>query len=308
MEPQVLTVPFEIAWHGDTPLVAMADIDSDKIYPTFWKTALDNHAKRTAIIPLDDVIIEDKDARFVGSIHHITRCGSTALLQQFGALERTYGLSEPFIFLELLSRAGADPQKAAKRVRQLACLFGKGLAPVADRIVVKWPTLMCRHALLLNEALGQVPSVFIVRNALEILASIEAHPLGAIDCLAPQLLWGPDGPESISLNDSNLALTATMLAANCRWIAQSAQTRCLNYAQLPNVGWSSVAALFGITPMPTDIVKMQRSAGINAKSPTLAFVSDTGEKRRDASSEARSLAEQVLQPAIDEAVAAMQSL
>jgi hypothetical protein len=304
----VLTIPYEIAWDGDTPLVAMAEIDSHNIHPTFWKIALEKHAKRTAIMPLDDVVLDGNDARFVGSIHHITRCGSTSLLQQFGALDRTYGLSEPFIFLELLARASADPAKTSKRVRQLACLFGKGLAPVADHIVVKWPTLLCRHALLLNEALSDVRSVFLVRDAVEILASIEARPLGEIDGLAPELLSGPDGATPMSSDRNSLALTATMLAANCRWIAQSAQTRYLNYAQLPDAGWSSVAPAFGITPGPQDIARMQRSAGINAKSPKVAFVSDTGEKRRDASLLAQSLAEQILQPAIDEAIAAMKSL
>jgi hypothetical protein len=304
----VLTVPYEIAWHGDAPLVAMAEIDSHNIHPTFWKTALEKHARRTAIMRLDDVVLDGNDARFVGSIHHITRCGSTTLLQQFGALDRTYGLSEPFIFLELLARSSADPAKAAKRVQQLACLFGKGLAPVADHIVVKWPTLLCRHALLLNEALSHVPSVLIVRSAVEVLASIEARPLEKMEDLAPELLSGPDGPAPISSDRNSLALTAHLLAANCGWIAQSAQTRYLNYAQLPDAGWNSVAPAFGIPPSPDDIARMQRSAGINAKSPSRAFVSDTSEKRRDASVLVQSLAEQILQPAIDEAIAALKSL
>lgn len=306
-ERQVLTVPFEIAWHDDTPMVAMAEIDSAKINAVFWRTALENDAKRTAIIKLDDVVLDGTEARFVGAIHHITRCGSTALLQQFGALDRTFTLSEPFIFLELLGRSSADQSKAAMRVRKLVGLFSKGFAPVADQIVVKWPTLLCRHALLLNETLSDVPSVLIVRNAVEILASIEAHPLGNMDTVTAELLCGPGEGSALSAELNGLALTATLLAANCRWIAQSAQTYLVNYTQLPDAGAQHVAPVFGVTPTSEQSAKMRQSAGNNAKQPDIAFIADSNVKRRRASSLAQSLAEQVLQPAIDEACAALKS-
>lgn len=285
----------------------MAQIDSDKIYPTFWKIALETSAKRTAIMPLDDVALDGNEARFVGAIHHITRCGSTTLLQQFGALDRTYALSEPMIFVELLGHLSADPSKAAMRAQKLACLLGQGFAPVADRIVVKWPTLLCRHALVLNEALSHVPSVLIVRSAVEVLASIEARPLGIMANVAAELLCGPNETSAAPPEPARLALAAKLLAANCRWIAQSTQTRLVDYTQLPDAGWEHVAPIFGIAPTAAQIAKMQTASGINAKQSDLAFVADSGEKRRTASPLAQSLAEQILQPAIDEARVALKS-
>ena len=306
-ERLVLSVPSEIAWSGDTPLVVMAEIDSDKIHATFWGLALEKHAKRIAILKLDDVALDESTARFVGSIHHITRCGSTTLLQQFGALDRTFALSEPLIFNELLGRASADPAKAVTRVQKLACMFGKAFAPVADQIVVKWPTLLCRHAQVLNEALPDVPSVLIVRSAVEILASIEARPLGNMENVVPDLLYGPNETPSPTAAPVGLALTAKLLAANCRWIAQSTRTRVVDYTQLPDAGWQIVAQVFGITPTAAQIAQMQKASGINAKQPDVSFVSDTADKRREASPLAQSLANDILQPAIDEARAALQS-
>ena len=303
----VLTVPYEIAWHGDTPMVVMAEIDSDKIHATFWALALEKHAKRTAILKLDDVVLDECAARFIGAIHHITRCGSTTLLQQFGALDRTFALSEPLIFYELLGRASADKSKAALRVQKLACLFGKSFAPIANQIVVKWPTLLCRHALILNEALTHVPSVVIVRDAVEILASIEARPLGNMERVLPQLLYGPSELPALTDEPVGLALTAKLLAANCRWIAQSKQARLLDYAQLPDAGWQYVAPIFGNTPTAAQIEQMQTASGTNAKQPDLSFVSDSAEKRRDASPLAQFLAAEILQPAIDEARIALKS-
>lgn len=306
-ERLVLTVPYVIAWSGDTPMVVMADIDSDKIHATFWGLALEKHANRTAVIKLDDVVLDECSARFIGAIHHITRCGSTTLLQQFGALDRTFALSEPFIFNELLARASADQSKAAMRLKKLACLFGRAFAPVADQIIVKWPTLLCRHAQVLNDALPHVPSVLIVRNAIEILASIEARPLGNMENVVPQLLYGPNESPALTPAPTGLALTAKLLAANCRWIAQSKQTCLIDYTQLPDAGWQYVAPTFGLTPTTAQIEKMQKASGVNAKQPFVNFVSDSADKRRDASPLAQSLAYDILQPAIDEARAILKS-
>ena len=306
-ERLVLTVPYEIAWQGDTPMVVMAEIAGDKIHATFWGLALEKHAKRTAILKLDDVALDDGAARFVGAIHHITRCGSTTLLQQFGALDRTFALSEPLIFYELLGRASADSARAKLRVQKLASLFGKGFAPIADQIIVKWPTLLCRHAQVLNEAIPHVPSVLIVRNAIEILASIEARPLGKMENVMPQLLYGPDESPALTPAPTGLALTAKLLAANCRWIARSTQTHLVDYTQLPDAGWQYVAPIFGITPAAAPIKQMQKASGINAKQPDVSFVSDSADKRRDASPLAQSLADDILQPAIDEARFALKS-
>jgi hypothetical protein len=288
-------------------MVAMADISSDKIDATFWTLALEKHAKRKAIVCLDDVELDGSDSRFIGAIHHITRCGSTTLLQQFGALDRIFALSEPFVFLELLGRASADRSKAALRVRKLACLFGKAFAPVADQIVVKWPTLLCRHALVLNQALPDVASVLIVRDAVEILASIEARPLGNMESVASDLLCGPD--ESITTDPApvGLTLTARVLAANCRWIAQSKSTRLVEYTRLPSSGWQDVAPHFGLELTDAQIAAMQSVASTDAKSPHRAFANDTDKKRREASPLAQILAQQILRSTIDEARAALKS-
>ena len=306
-ERLVLTVPYEIAWDGNTPMVVMAEIASDKFDATFWGLALERHAKCSAIIKLDDVELDDSAARFVGAIHHVTRCGSTTLLQQFGALDRTFALSEPIIFNALLARASADQSKAAMRLQKLAWLFGRAFAPVADQIIVKWPTLLCRHAQVLNVALPHVPSVLIVRNAIEILASIEARPLGNMENVVPQLLCGPDESSALTPAPTGLALTAKLLAANCRWIAQSKQTCLIDYTQLPDAAWQYVAPAFGITPTTAQIEKMQKASGVNAKRPFVNFVSDSADKRRDASPLAQSLANDILQPAIDEARAMLKS-
>jgi hypothetical protein len=160
---------------------------------------------------------------------------------------------------------------------------------------------------VLNEALPYLSSVVIVRDAVEILASIEARRLGNMGSIAPELLCGPDEIMATKPAPVGLALTATVLAANCRWIARSTSTPLVEYTQLPSSGWLDVAPHFGLELTDTEVGQMQRMAGVNAKSPTRTFVSDTDKKRREASTLAHALAEKILHPAINQTRAALKS-
>lgn len=230
----------------------------------------------------------------------MTRCGSTALLRQFHALERVFGLSEPFVFLKLLNKASADPELAPARVRRLVSLFRDGLAPIADRMVIKWPTLLCRSAAVLAEALPEAPMVFIHREPEEVLASIEARPLGKVSDLPAELFAGPDD-KSISAEPAHgLGAVSRMLAANCRWIAQTSSVRRLDYAQMSDAAWLDVAPYFGFVLSAADRAAMEAEAARDAKNRDGTFVPDSLDKRRDASPEARRLAADVLLPALAE--------
>ena len=289
-------------------MVAMAEIDSDKIDATFWAQAIEGHAKRKAIICLDDVELDGSDACFYWRYppyHPLRIDGIAAAIRCVGSDFCTIGT---IYFFGAPSAHLCHQSKAALRVRKLACLFGKAFAPVADHIVVKWPTLLCRHALVLHEALPDVASVVIVRDAVEILASIEARPLGNMEGVSSDLWCGPG--ESIPTDPApvGLALTAKVLAANCRWIAQSTSTPLVEYAHLPDVGLQNVAPHFGLKLTDTEAGQMQRAAGVDAKSSHRVFANDTNKKRREASPLAQELTERVLQPAIDEARLALPSV
>jgi hypothetical protein len=231
----------------------------------------------------------------------MTRCGSTALLRQFAALERLSVLSEPMIFVELLGRNAQDRDLARTRLRRLLSLFTIGLAPVATRIVVKWPTLLCRYADLIHEAISDVPALFIHRDPVEVLASIEARPLGKVDSIEPKWLSRPGGEPSGS-GDSQLARVAQLITANCLWIAREPSIRTLDYARMPAAGWDQVAPFFGIELDDDQAASMALAARFDAKQSQRLFKGDGSAKQAQASAQARQLARDMIAPALAEAL------
>jgi len=305
----MLTVPVDLVWQGRAPLVVLGEIPAEVLAATpTWDEAIGRHARRTSLVPLDSIPLDDRALGLIGAIHHMTRCGSTALLRQFAALEGLAGVSEPMIFFKLCNRLEVDSALAAPRVRRLISLFRDGLAPVAERMVIKWPTLLCRWADLLAAALPEVPMVFIHRRPDEVLASIEARPLGNVHDLPPRLLAGPqDDPAQVAPTDGLAAIVAA-LAANCRWIAQVPSVRRLDFTELPQAGWRDVAPFFGITPTAEQLSAMQSEAARDAKNRNRAFVPDSMGKRVTASPDAQRLASEVLAPALAEVTSNLASV
>jgi hypothetical protein len=306
MSGQSLSVPLELRWLGDKPVVTLARIEAEALNRTFWEDCV-RDARVEAIIALDEVRIDLGQPRLCGQIFHMTRCGSTALLKQFAALEGLSVLSEPMIFVELLGRDTLDRELTRNRFLRLLSLFTVGLAPVATRIVVKWPTLLCRYAGLIKEAIGDAPALFLHRYPVEVLASIEARPLGKVDSITPKWLSGPAG-ESFGSGNSQLSRVAQLIAANCRWIACEPSVHTVDYARMPEVGWTQVAPWFGIEPDDAQQASMARAACLDAKQPQRLYKADGPAKQAQASVQTRQLAADIIAPALAGALLVMPTL
>lgn len=305
-DSKLSNVPVALRWLGDKPMVSIGSIDLADLRHTFWEDSI-RSARIDRIVALDQVEIDVLQPRLHGQIFHMTRCGSTALLQQFGRIEGVAVLSEPMIFFELLGRNLPDRQLAKVRLRQLLSLFQAAFSPLASRLVVKWPTLLCHYVQLLQEAFPDAPAVFIHRNPVEVLASIEARPLGNVDVLPAKWRTGPGQvppPESIS----QLANVAQLLAANCQWIGQARTIRTIDFRQLPTVGWERVAPHFKIDLSDSDVRQMVAASKYNAKRPQDRFESDSNQKEQAISDAARNLAETLIAPALALALKNMSAL
>lgn len=302
-----LELPLELVWSGAGPTVTMGRVPAEIVAAEpFWEHAL-ARGKRTRLVALDACDADGDPAWLAGSIHHMTRCGSTLMLRQLGAIDRVACIVEPNIFVQLLEHPDQDADRVARRIRALVGLFREGLAPVADRAVIKWLTNLCRYAPTLRTALPGTPDFFLHRTPVEVLASIEREPLGGIGAILPFHLQGPDDATPPALPGSEIATIAHLLAANCRWIARSGIPR-LDFAQLPAATAALAVPYFGLTPTAADSERMDEVARFDVKRGTRPFTPDSATKRAAASDEARQLADQVLAPALDEAIAALSLL
>lgn len=294
----VLTLPSALVWSGDRPLVTLAAVPASALDAPFLDMALDSGAVR-GFVPLDAAPVSANPLPIAGAIHHMTRCGSTLLCRQFGALDRVVALSEPFAFQHLLEGPAAPPATTQRRIRQLATLWCEGLAPIADRVVIKWSSLIGQHAATMAAALDEVPMLFLHREPVEVLASIEAEPLGGNRHVQPRHLAPlPDGQ---SPNPRNaLETSARLIARTLRAAAGTPNLRTLDFAELPAAAWERVAPYFGFDLSRGDLDSMRAAAAFHSKdrSRTRTFAPDGQAKRDSSSAAARGLAADIVAPAL----------
>ena len=259
----ILTLPIALTWNGDHPIVTFGTVDSADLKLPFWSDTLARCQSVTGLQPLDAFALDDSALTLSGSILHLTRCGSTLVARQLGAVTRTAVLSEPFIFQHLIEGPLADSAITRRRMRQLFAAFRDGLAPVADRIVVKWPPLFGHYAAQLQEALP-APTLFLHRDPVEVLASILRHPAGTIDHLKPHHL-APLGEAPPPMPERPLQRAATMLAAICTSVSRQPGIRSLDYARLPEATQAAIAPFFGMALTEADRESLRQASQFYSK-------------------------------------------
>ncbi len=119
------------------------------------------------------------DAKFVGAIIHVSRCGSTALANAFKAVPDTLVLSEPDILCQLVrERAwrGADVPDDQRRELVRGFLGAVVKENSATNVVVKCSSM---STITLDQTLRYLPRVpwcFLSRAPADVIASLERIP------------------------------------------------------------------------------------------------------------------------------------
>jgi hypothetical protein len=295
-----LTVPGSIVWRGESPVIAFGTLGSDLMDQPFLDQQLAG-MRITALRPLDQIEVEDDggDLGLAGAVFHMSRCGSTLLCRQFDALEGVAALSEPFVFQQLLDGPPAAPALTRVRLRKLVALWREAVAPVADRFIIKWPLGVGHHAATVAGALPKTPMIFLHREPVEVLASIERDSLGGLRHVRPHHAYGQPDPQAEPR--SRTRICAEAIATACLAIAPAPGVRSLDYRLLPGVTAAFVAPLFGLTPD----ARMVAAAADNSKVQGRAFVPDATEKQAVAGQEVRELARTVIAPALAVALGAL---
>jgi len=292
-------LPLSLRWHGQIPLVSLGTVPLAAFARPFIDDAF-SAARITGFEALDALSDAPGRLSIAGAIHHMSRCGSTLMCRQLSALPRIFAASEPFIFQQLLEGPPASPAVTRQRLRKLAAMLCRGMAAHADRLVIKWPTLVSQHAATLAAAFPEVPMIFLHRDPIEVLESIARAPLGNMERLsATHMLGGDVGP----FHDP-IERAARTLGKNCVAAAGAANLRTLAYERLPDATLTDVACYFGIDVGPAGLQAMRSASLLHSKAnpitePANRFVNDSESKRREASANVRTLAGTILGPARD---------
>jgi hypothetical protein len=70
----------------------------------------------------------------------------------------------------------------------------------------------------------------------------------------------------------------------------------VNYTQLPEAVWTTLASHCAIAFSPEDVARMRQAARFDAKRPALPFQPDSHQKRHEATPSLRALADSLLMP------------
>ena len=259
-----LVVPTAIVWRDRTPLMTMGRVEPGKLSFPFWADTLAS-AHTIGFRPLDTILDDPDHGGVSGMIFHVGRCGSTLVCRQFDALPRTFAISEPFVFQQLLDGPAAPADLTQRRIRGLLSAHWQGLRGSFDRLVIKWPALLSQHARVLCDALPGVPALFLHRDPREVLVSVAVDPVEANGIVALRHLEKSSVPAIAEMPTDPLEISARLIAAAYAGAAEATAMRRLDYADLPDATWRSVAPYFGFDLSDSDREAMQAAARYYSK-------------------------------------------
>ena len=294
-----LVVPGDLIWAHGRPLLSFVDIPCRALSATFWRETLKQRARTFGLIPLDAYEPRHDDLRLAGAIHHTGRCGSTLMVRQFAAVEGVVALSEPTAFLQLLDAPYGSAQERARWLRLLLAAHRDALCLGSERLVIKWPLHLIFWAKEIAAALPDVPGIFLYRDPIEIIASLEESPLGNPELVtanpfAPALDLRLIGPEARAHPD----FVYKMLAARCSAVAAVPGLKSLDYARLPTATWRAVAPWFDITVSTDDVTRMERASAHHSKAMDRIFEPDGPARRARMGEDVRAKCAHIVAPVL----------
>jgi hypothetical protein len=233
-----------------------------------------------------------------GFIFHVSRCGSTLLVNLLGKLDGALVLSEPGPIDSLIragDRLGRSRQVAL--LRAMVAALGQARAPGQDRLFIKFDAWTTPQHDLIREAFPGTPWVFLYRNPVEVLVSaLGQRGVHTMPGVLPRTLFGI---EEGSFGDEYAAQVLGAIYAAGLEAHRRAPGLLVDYAQLPGVAWTAVAAHFGVTPTAAELDRLKTGSTRNPKRNGEVFEGDADAKRAAASDALRALTEVWMLPAYE---------
>lgn len=304
--------PLRFFWQEGRPVVEWCQLGARRLSAPFY--AQTAQAARAAGCPtrltpaeaLDEFADATPDLPLAGLIFHLSRCGSTLVSRMLGALPAHVVLSEPETLEGVWQAAawspGVDDETRARWLRGLIHAHGARRFPEERRLVVKLDPWHILDAEVIRRACPGVPCVYVYREPVEILVSLNDHMASTFaPTPAGATRMGLTFVEALSLgNDAYCARALGRLAEEAARTADAdpAAWRLVNYRQLPEAVETLIAPHFGLRLDGAEQEAMRGVARFHAKAPgALVFQADAARKQREADEELRALAARWIAPA-----------
>ncbi|MGO9930515.1 MAG: sulfotransferase family protein [Steroidobacteraceae bacterium] len=228
-----------------------------------------------------------------GIIFHMSRCGSTLISQQLAALECNIVASEPAPLDAILRARQLIPDLPrdvhVTWLRAMVAALGQPRAE-EQALYIKADCWHVHQIDLIREAFPEVPWIFLYRDPIEVMVSLQRMPAtwtipGLLHPLALQLElkdWNPTQTD---------VYTARALACICeaalKAMRHDPHGLLVNYSELPQAMYERLRLHFALPA--AQIPAMERKATQNAKSPQIPFVRDEQAKHAAATERLRAV-------------------
>lgn len=264
-------------WFGDTPL-----------HQPFFRDAVEqalrlpfNQAfrRQTSLSVLSQWQAQSPGVAPSAFILHASRCGSTLISQMLARLDDHIVVSEPPA-LDALLRSGLPAEERRAAISGLLSAYGQRRRGVERRLVIKLDAWNIGEWPLLQECFPDTPWLFLYRDPLEIAVSHLRRP-GMH--MVPGMLGdcGLDDRLPFAGSEDYIARRLGRLLEVGHIHCRDGSGLVVNYSELPNAMAGRLARFFRLD----DVQRQQVFAAVDlyAKQPSLAFVADGEDKRREAS-------------------------
>jgi len=265
--------PIDIDLEADTPWVDWGDLRGLRFEDPF----VDGTISRWAFAePPPEVVRTGLEALAAldvapsldpaGFIFHLSRCGSTLLSRLLRQAPGCLVLSEAEIVNKvLLTPSGVlDRDDKVQLLRWLLRALGRRRFGDERRLIVKVSSWNVLHAELFSAAFPDAGLLWLQRAPAEVIASMVRRPPSWLG-LAPAEL-------ALLIGVAEHAVAALDVAEKCGrslgrmlMAARNLKAPVIDYADLPDAAWMTVAQKFGVELTASDVARMQEEARYSAK-------------------------------------------
>jgi hypothetical protein len=241
------------------------------------------------------------ELRPAGLIFHMSRCGSTLVSRMLAALPENVVLSEPGPLDQILrARArlpGLTEAQLVALLRGMTAALARRRHPEERDLFIKLEGWHMLQFPLIRRAFPDVPWIFLYRDPLEVMASIELErPRQMLPGGIDAALLGLDAASALALAPGEYGARVLERVLEAALVHAADGGRLIEYRQLPEAVVSDVLRHFGLRCGADAPARMREVARFDAKRSATPYADDSEQKRRGADAETRDLSARLLAP------------
>lgn len=302
-------IPIAVRWNFTEPIIDWCFAGKERFAEPFFDHCVEKLLRKphnlafrlsTGIDALRQCAESNPAARVAGIIFHMSRCGSTLAGRVLATSPQNVVLSEAspldWMIRAHVRRPEITREEQINWVRWMVMALGQKRCDEAEDLYIKldaWHTL---YFDLIKEAFPDVPWLFLFREPVEVLVSLERQSGSAVIPGALERITG-----NLNFDRMLMCEQGEYPALVLREICQAAIEKSgdelglfVDYERMPEFLWNEMQVHFGLSPTEADIDRMKEACRFNAKSPAVEFSADKTEKQAEASPEIREFAKRHL--------------